>query len=160
MVDIIINLSIPIILILLGLIIGKATERRHFRNLDNRENKLSHILVTDIKTFPGKVDNAYPPILLLGQTVIATDYLKSTLAKIKKIFGGEIKSYESLLIRARREALLQLLEQADQKGYNGICNVRLDTADIGGTLQGKSGTTTAGIMATGTAYRLFQDLEK
>ena len=81
----------------------------------------------------------------------ARDYLKSLLAKIRKTLGGELGVYQKLLLRARREALVRLLEQARSQGYNAVCNVRLDAADVGGTSGGR-GTTMAGIMATGTAY--------
>ena len=42
-----------------------------------------------------------------------------------------MKSFQTLLTRARREATLQLLELARDNGYNAVCNIRLDMADIG-----------------------------
>jgi uncharacterized protein YbjQ (UPF0145 family) len=84
--------------------------------------------------------------------VIATDYMKSFLARVRNIFGGEVRSYTKLMIRARREAVVRLKHQAVELGYNALCNVRLETADIGGTASGR-GVSMAAVLAWGTAYR-------
>ena len=139
------------ILILLGLVVGKTTETRHLRRLDQREQALVDMLVTDIRSFPGGVDVAKPPTMVFGQAVIATDYLKSFLAKLRKILGGELKSYRSLMTRARREATLRMMEEAHAQGYNAVCNLRLDSADIGG-MAGRRGVAMVEAFATGTAY--------
>ena len=91
------------------------------------------MIITQLKSYPGFVPGEKPPTLLVGEAIIATDYLKSFLAKIRNLFGGEIKSYQTLLIRARREATLRILEEAKRQGYNAICNLRMQTADVGGT---------------------------
>ena len=41
--------------------------------------------------------------LVFGQTVVATDYLKTFVASIENLFGGELKSFATLMDRARRE---------------------------------------------------------
>ena len=148
-----IQVAVPIFLILLGWIVGRARERSHLRSLETRERRLAYMLVTDIKTFPGGAEPAKHAILVMGEAVIATDYLKSFLAKFRKLIGGELRSYESLMTRARREAILRMLEQAQQEGYNAVCNVRLATADIGGMAGGK-GAVMAETFASGTAYRV------
>jgi uncharacterized protein YbjQ (UPF0145 family) len=148
----VLQLASPLFLLLLGLLVGRAVERAHFRQLRRREAAVAHMLVTDIKTFPGGADPAHTPELIVGQAVIATDYLKSFLAGLRKILGGELKSYLSLMERARREALLRVLEQAQQSGFNAVCNLRLDTADIGGAM-GAKGTVMVSLVASGTAYR-------
>ena len=101
--------------------------------------------------FPSAVPGQEPPRMFVGEAVIATDYLKSFLAKFRNLFGGEIKSYQSLLDRARRESLLRILEQARADGYNAICNVRFATADIGGNSAMRRVATVA-ILASATAY--------
>ena len=93
-----------------------------------------------------------PPQMYVAEVVIATDYLKTFLAGLRKFFGGEIRSYQTLLVRARREATLRILEQARQQGYNAICNLRLENADIGGNNNAK-GVAMVAILASATAYR-------
>ena len=89
---------------------------------------------------------------MIGEVVIATDYLKSFQATIRKIFGGRLGSYQTLLDRARREALLRVIEQAQDQGYNAVCNVRLETADVGGNTSQRR-VAMVGILGSGTAYQ-------
>ena len=142
-----------VLLILIGWTAGRAAERGHFRSLKRRERELAHIVVTDLKTFPGGADPAKRGELVMGEAVIATDYLKTFLAQLRKILGGELRSYESLMTRARREALVRLKWRANTKGYNAICNVRLQSADIGG-MSGARGAVMVEVFAWGTAYRI------
>lgn len=145
------DLIIFIVLILLGLFVGRTTERRHLSRLDRREQALAHMLITNIRSFPGGSDPAKPPAVVTGEAVIATDYFKSFLARLRKVLGGELKSYRSLMTRARREAVLRMMEKAHEQGYNAVCNMRLDSADIGG-MTGRRGVAMVEAFATGTAY--------
>jgi uncharacterized protein YbjQ (UPF0145 family) len=149
---------LPLWLLLIGWICGSAAQRRHYRSMNLRYREHSHMLVTDLRTFPQALTRpgTKPPGLVVCQTVIATDYLKSFLANLRKIFGGEVRSYLQLVERARREALLRVLEEARQRGYNAVCNVRLETADIGGNM-GNKGAAMVTLVASGTAYEA--DLE-
>jgi len=149
--NILTGIGLPVILILLGWFAGRAAERRHLNSLARRERQLRHILVTDIRSFPMGADPDKTPALVMGQAVIAADYIKLLLAAIRKIFGGELHSYRSLMSRARREAILRMLEQAHSQGYNAVCNLRLNTADIGGMAIGR-GLPIVETLATGTAY--------
>ncbi|MCK7469773.1 MAG: YbjQ family protein [Desulfomicrobium escambiense] len=67
--------------------------------------------------------------LVLGSTVISVDYFKQFVAMLRKIFGGTVRSYETLLDRARREAVLRMKEVAGDAVV--IVNVRIEAAPIG-----------------------------
>jgi uncharacterized protein YbjQ (UPF0145 family) len=62
-----------------------------------------------------------------------------------------MKSYHSLMDRARRETTVRLLESAREMGYNAICNLRMEPADIGGNI-GKKGSVMVCIVGSATAY--------
>jgi uncharacterized protein YbjQ (UPF0145 family) len=143
--------GISFCLIIVGLISGSLTERRHLVRLGQRELLVSYMVVTQLRSFPAAVIGNTPPTLLIGEAVIATDYFKSFLASIRKWFGGELRSYQSLLSRARREATLRVLEDARRQGYNAVCNLRYETADVGGNSTDRKVVTVA-ILASGTAY--------
>ena len=147
-----VNFGFFVFLLMLGLFVGGMNERRHFRNLAVREAATAYMLITQTKSFAYKDPNGPTPQMLVGETVIATDYLKSYFAKWRNLFGGEVRSYSSLLERARREALMRVVEQARQLGYNAVCNVRFETADVGGNSTARRAATVA-IIATGTAYQ-------
>ena len=130
---------------------GGANERRHFRRLEEREHDARNFRVSQIKTFPDAAKVAdLAPTLIVAEVVIGSDYLKSFLANLRNIFGGEVRSFQTLLTRSRREALMRLVEQARDQGFNALCNVRFDTADVGGA-SGK--VHMSAVLASGTAYR-------
>ena len=94
------------------------------------------------------------PVSVTAEVVVGSDYLKSWLAGWRNIFGGELKSFQSLQERAKREVILRLVQRARENGMNAICNVRINSADIGGnTSGGKKKVPMAAVIATATAYR-------
>ena len=149
--DVILNLVPLVGLLLLGLIAGGLAERRHLRSLDEREARHRNVLVTDLKSFPHAIAGPRPPRMVVAEVVIASDYLKSFLASLRQLFGGEMRSFGTLMIRGRREALMRLTEQARAEGYNGLCNVRLERADIGGSTS-RRGVPMVTVLASATAY--------
>jgi len=141
-------------LVVFGLIIGRSVEKRHFRNIEAREDQLRHVMITQVKTYPFAIGNGLAPTVVMSEVVIGSDYLKTWLSSWRKFFGGEMKSFRTLQERAKREAVLRLSEKAVAQGYNAICNVRIAGADIGGnTSGGKRKIPMAAIIATGTAYQ-------
>jgi len=92
--------------------------------------------------------------LVSGSVVISLDYFKRIIAGLRGIIGGRIKTYEPLLERARREALLRMTEQARDRGFDAVINVRLETSRLANA--GKDGRGTAGVemLAFGTAITL------
>ena len=144
------SLIVIAVLLAIGLIVGRTVERNHFRSLAQRESQLTGMLITQDKSYL-EPTNQLAPTMFTAEVVIASDPLKSFLSGWRNIFGGEMRSYVALVERARREALLRVVEQARGMGYNAICNVRLNTADIGGNV-GRKGIPMGAIMASATAY--------
>ncbi len=138
--------------IILGYVAGTIAERRHWANLAEREASNGEFLVTQLKSFPAFVTGSTPPQLIVAESAIGSDYFKTFLAKVRGLFGGEVRSYQSLLDRARREATQRAIEQARQLGYNALCNLRLDSADIGGNSKSSKGIAMVTIIASATAY--------
>ena len=84
----------------------------------------------------------------MGSVVVASDYFKQFVAWLRSLFGGHVASFESLLDRARREAVLRMKENAQKQGANIICNVKFTTASIN---KDASSSSTVEAMAFGTA---------
>jgi uncharacterized protein YbjQ (UPF0145 family) len=101
----------------------------------------------------GRVKNAF---LVHGSAVISIDYFKRLLATLRNIVGGNVKSYESLVDRARREAILRMKEQALAKGARMIVNLRLETSTIGNSANRKGSIGSVEVIAYGTAVTLNQ----
>ena len=148
-------LFLPLIFFLgplaLGLFVGGYVERKHLADLAEREQQTSHMLVTQLKSFPDLQPGT--SCIVHGEVVISSDYLKTLLSAFRRIIGGELRSFQTMLDRARREAILRLKEDAQRHGCNAICNVRLETAAIAGTGSGnKNKVMMASILASATAY--------
>ena len=146
----IIQLFFPLMLVLVCFLIGKGIELHHFKTLAKREQQLPGMIVTNLKTIPPQYENAQP-ILVMGSAVIATDYFKVFAAGLRKFFGGEIKSYVTLMERARREAMLRMLEQAAGQGATAVWNIRYETSTTHGQHRKKPGGVE--VLAYGTALK-------
>jgi uncharacterized protein YbjQ (UPF0145 family) len=145
------DLIIFVVLVTLGYIAGSFAEKRHLRSIEKRETaQLSQPMVT-LEHIPYPEDQIESASLVAGSAVISVDYFKRLLASLRNIFGGTVKSYESLLDRARREALLRMRESAPDA--TAIVNVRLETASIGRRAN-KKGVGCVEAIAYGTALTL------
>ncbi len=145
------QILIVLSLLALGFGFGTFAEKRHLRKLSERESRNRGFLITQLKSFPNSVPSATAPQLIVAEAVVASDYFKTFLAGLRGLFGGEVRSFHSLLARARREATQRIVEQAQELGYNAICNLRVETADIGGSTGRKKAAMVA-ILASATAY--------
>lgn len=151
MIEILVYMGVPLVLLILGLVIGGAVESAHFRKLAEQEQALSSILISDLKQLPSNWKPSLP-VLVTGEAVIATDYFKVWVAGVRKLFGGHVPGFERLMERARREAIVRMLHQAQQARANVVWNVRLETSTIQGKRQGKSGGVE--VLAYGTAMQV------
>jgi uncharacterized protein YbjQ (UPF0145 family) len=145
------DLIVAFSLLILGYGAGTLAERRHYRSIHKRETALLHLPAVTLKSvgYPdGKVRSTK---LVWGSAVISIDYFKRFLAALRNIFGGTVKSYETLIDRARREALLRMKEMAE--GATVIVNVRIETATIGKKAN-KSAVGCLEALAYGTALTL------
>ncbi len=142
---------VPLMMLALALLVGSWLERRHLRSMKQREAALATMVVSDLSSYPCRVSEGPPPQLIVAEVVIACDYFKAFLASWKLLFGGNVRSYQRVVDRARREAALRVLEQARSLGYNAVCNLRIESADVGGNTQ-QSQMPMSAVIAFGTAY--------
>lgn len=142
------DLVVFLALLSAGYVFGQYNERRHFRSIQEREQALRDLLIFNERTppeQPGIVDCA----LVVGSCVVAFDYFKNFVAGLRNMFGGRLTSYESLLERARREALLRMKKEAADMGATMIINVKIETTSISGENPERSGSVE--VMVYGTA---------
>lgn len=148
-----IEIIILLVLLSLGFFVGGYVERKHFGRLGKHDAAYKDFVVTQLKSYPGGAESLPMPKMFAAEAVISSDYLKTFLSGIRKFFGGEMKSYHSLLERARRQAQARIVEQAAAEGYDTICNLRFETADVGGVTNPKKTIVMVGIIAQATAYK-------
>lgn len=135
---------------ILGYFAGSMAEKKHYQSILEREDKYLTLQTADIK-IPIPEDAEIQDVkLAAGNCVIAVDYFKAFTASLIKLFGGELIVYESLLDRARREAILRMKEEAE--GCDIIMNMRIETSSIS---QGRQNAArTVEVYAYGTAVYL------
>ncbi|MCG8067144.1 MAG: YbjQ family protein, partial [Candidatus Thiodiazotropha taylori] len=94
-----------------------------------RENRLRHIPAVTSR-FPPMNNKSGDAELVSVSVVISVDYFKRFIAALRNLVGGRVTSYESLVDRARREAILRMKAQAEQLNADIVFNVKLETSSI------------------------------
>jgi len=123
------DLIVFLTLLALGYGFGRMSENSHYTSIKKRELRYQKILVVATKYPPA--ENPPPDTTLVtGSVVISIDYFKRFSASLRNLFGGQMKSYETLLDRARREAILRMKEQASSLGASMVFNIKIQTASI------------------------------
>jgi len=144
-----INLILPIFLLILGYTAGSIAERRHYRSIERREQEFLALPAVTLRDVESSEEVSGQ--LVIGNVVISIDYFKRALAILRNIFGGRVASYESLVDRARREAILRMKEEAAKAGAHIVVNMRIETSSIGQSANRKKQIGSVEAIAYGTA---------
>lgn len=121
------NGSKILIFALLGWAIPARLEHKHRQYMDEREKLLGDIQINTSKHIrPDAVDAT----ILYGSVVISHDLFRTFFIQFRKLIGGNIKAYERLIDRGRREAFIRLREEARLRGFNKVINVRFTNSYV------------------------------
>ena len=124
------NIVLLFILLAAGYGFGSLAEWRHYRSIIKRE-KVLNALPAIASRYPA-TDRDYEQQLVFGSVVVSSDYFKTFLAGLLNLFGGAVVSYEALIDRARREAMLRMKQQAQELGAQYVFNIKYETMRVGG----------------------------
>ena len=142
-------LLFALVLLFVGYVSGRILERKHYARILAEETRPGQVMVFAERLPPPKLP-APQSQLVMGSVVISVDYYKRFIAALRLLVGGRLNSYESLIDRARREALLRMRAQAQALGADRVFNIKYETAAIAG----RGGESTIGsleVLAYGTA---------
>lgn len=137
-----------LVLLALGFGFGRWAEKRHYRSIHAREAILRGLIVVPDRMPPIQYQH-YHSNLVTGSVVVSVDYFKTVAAGLRSFIGGRIGAYESLLDRARREAILRMQEDALRQGAEAVFNLKFETARIG--QNAGQGLGSVEVLAYGTA---------
>jgi uncharacterized protein YbjQ (UPF0145 family) len=143
------QLIIFMVFITLGYTAGTIAEKKHYSSIKRREKMVLRRPVVNFGKNARMKKEVEKSHLVYGSAVISVDYFKRFLAGLRNIFGGKVKSYESLVDRARREAVLRM--QAMAGGADIIFNVRIETSTIGQSANRRKSLGSIEALAYGTA---------
>jgi len=144
------NLVIFAVLVAVGYFSGSAAERRHYASIVQREKETLRfqVVTAEARFAEGRIKESF---MVSGSVVISIDYFKRLLGNLRNLFGGRVKAYESLLDRARREAVLRMKEQAQTRGGDMITNLRMETSTLTGAANQRGQIGSVEVIAYGTA---------
>ena len=154
------EIIILIIFLALGYIFGQRAEKKHFKSIIAREKATLKLPVVTMKTPPPINQHDLNSELVAGNAVISIDFFKKFVAALKMLFGGRVTQYESLLDRARREAILRMKEQAQIRNAFVVLNTRVETASISKNSKRRNSVGAVEVLAYGTAISLGKKIEK
>lgn len=146
--------TLPILLLFGTYFIGRSIEKRHYKRIKERESAWNHIPAITGKDMSGLPQVAAAE-LVVGSVVVSVDYFKRWLSGFRKIFGGEMKSYSSVIDRGRREAVLRMKETCPDADMFLNCRIMTSTISNG---KGKA-IGCSEVMAYATAVRFKQTNE-
>jgi uncharacterized protein YbjQ (UPF0145 family) len=122
----VVEIAFTACLLLLGYFVGSSREKKHLQDLRIREHRLLTKMPT--RSDRGPKLNAQETFLVVGNVVVASDYFKNFVGQLRNFFGGRLTTHETLLDRARREAVCRMREDALKKGAAQIVDVHLETS--------------------------------
>ncbi len=144
------ELVIIIILIIIGFMAGTWAETRHYRSIAHWEKLFLRLPAVTAKNMLDQNLEIEKAEMVSGSVVISIDYFKRFLAGLRNLFGGEVKSYESLVDRARREAIIRMKKKAGGQA-DIILNLRIETSAIGKNANRDKSIGSVEALAYGTA---------
>ena len=145
------QIAVFLVLLAVGYFSGRFLEQRHYRSIRKREKALAKVLTFALR-FPPNLVDAQDCRLVSGCVVISSDYFKQFVASLRSLVGGRFRGYETLLDRARCEAILRMKEEAQQAGYALIVNVKIGSTSISGGRRGAMPSFE--LLAYGTALKV------
>ncbi|HNP65556.1 MAG TPA: heavy metal-binding domain-containing protein [Woeseiaceae bacterium] len=146
------NILLPIAGLLFAFFVGNLLEKNHFKSIREREAANHSFPVVTFDTMP-EAWNVNRAEMVTGSIVVSLDYFKRVIAWLRGLVGGRVKTYEPLLDRARREAVLRMIESAKSQGYDAIFNVRLETSRLANARRDGKGIAGVEMLAFGTAVK-------
>lgn len=147
------DLIVFITLLGLGYFFGRIAEKKHYKSIIKREGQYRNIIAVNSRV-PPITDKLMTCCLVSGSVVVSVDYFKQFLSGLRALIGGRVVAYESLLDRARREAILRMKEQASYLNANMIFNIKFETSSISKNARGRIGSIE--VLAYGTAFSQIQ----
>ncbi len=142
------EIVIPALVILVGYTVGSINEKGHYKSIKKRETEFLPLPAVTMKTClaPEEVNSAK---MVVGSVVVSIDHFKRFLAVLRNFFGGRVSTYETLVDRARREAVLRMKKEAGEA--KAIVNVRVETSAIGSSANRRGAVGSVEALAYGTA---------
>ncbi|MCH2174973.1 MAG: YbjQ family protein [Lentisphaeria bacterium] len=138
----------PFLTLVAGFIVNRVISNLHLKKLNARESRLKHIMVSQQRHTPSNL-LIESGMIVTSEVVLSVGYFRSWIAGWIQLVGGNISGYEDVMQRARREAIVRVMEQAHQANAPFVWNLRIEAVD----LYLKKGGRCLAVIVTGTAMK-------
>ncbi|MEH6831465.1 heavy metal-binding domain-containing protein [Sulfitobacter sp.] len=91
------------------------------------------MIVTTTNTIEGSAITSYHGIVV-GEAIMGANIVRDLFARVTDIVGGRSGQYENKLRDARGAAMVELEDEARQKGANAVVGVDIDYEIIGDSM--------------------------
>lgn len=88
------------------------------------------MIVVTTPSIAGKEIVGYRGVVF-GEVIAGVNFVKDFAAGLTNFFGGRSNTYEDELIRAREQAMAEMMQRASQAGANAIVGVDVDYEVLG-----------------------------
>ena len=103
---------------------------------------------------PSQTGDVESSMLVMSSISVGPSWWQMSIGWWKNFFGGEIKSFDKMLVYGRRLVMHRMRKEALQNGFDEVINVRVETAMLTKSSGSKNDRTAAyEFIAYGTAIK-------
>ena len=103
---------------------------------------------------PSQTGDIESSMLVMSSISVGPSWWQITIGWWKNLFGGEIKSFDKMLVYGRRVVMHRMRKEALHNGFDEVINVRVETAMLTKSSGNKNDKTAAyEFIAYGTAIK-------
>lgn len=88
------------------------------------------MLLITTPVFEGKKIIEYKG-LAFGEVISGVNFVKDFMGRIRDIIGGRSGTYENELVKARNEAIAEMVARAEKLGANAVVGIDIDYEVLG-----------------------------
>jgi len=146
---------VPILLIIIGGIIGGKIMKSMQKKLTEREQEIIQKYGKD--TLSNLSMTAKREVsetgIIMASLVVGPNYWQQFVSNIQSIFGGTLNYYDQVIALGRNETMQRLREAADTAGWDEVVNVRLETSKLTPMVSNSPSRKAMELFAYGTGIR-------
>lgn len=147
------ELIIILVFLLITFFSWKYIEKKHYKRIAKEEEEFKDIMIIEEESLPAGALVSWWE-LVIWSVVLGADYFRHFVAWLIHLFGWRLSVYESLLDRARREAINRAKKICKAKWYNCLTHLRYETTVISNTTKKAIPKVEVFVYADGTTVNL------
>ena len=125
------------------------------QRISNTVNQFGRDPLTN-KMTPSKDEDIVKAKMIQANFVVGAGWWNQWIAGFHTLIGGNITSFDDVLMLARQDVLQSLRDQASEGGFDEVINVRMESSRI--SYLSKNSNKYIDVFAYGTAIKYVEDI--